>query len=97
VNEPTKEELRHILPQIYRKLVAQHGLQDVFADELAMEVVDVMLLGHMSIRRLKAALETAMANASARAGESDTLLLRPEDVPADNQVRSRDSKIGFIQ
>jgi len=98
VNEPTKEELLHMLPQIYKKLVAQHGLQDVFADELAMEVVDVMLLGHMSIRRLKAALETAMANASARAGESDTkLLLRPEDVPVDNQVRSRDSKIGFIQ
>ncbi|ATX79534.1 ATP-dependent Lon protease [Mariprofundus aestuarium] len=97
VNPPSKDELRQILPQIYEQQVDNHGLQDVFSNKLPSEVIEKMLQSDLSIRRLKAQLESAMAHASIRADHSPApLLLTPEDVPVDNQDQTNSRKIGFI-
>lgn len=97
VSSPNQNDLRKIIPQVYRKTVINHELQSVFSVKLAPDVIDRMLLMNSgSIRRLKSMIEDGLANAAPRAKAGRKISLQVDDVPADMSSEPQRQKIGFI-
>jgi len=97
VNAPSKKDLLKIIPQIFRQTVLQHELQEVFTTEINADVVQALSTQEsVSIRRIKASLETALANAATRVKkDGKKVFLRVEDLPEDRRENVK-MKIGFI-
>ncbi|KON48576.1 AAA family ATPase [Mariprofundus ferrooxydans] len=97
VHAPTQQDLKKIIPQIYRQTVLEHELQEVFTTEVNADVVQALSSQEsISIRRIKASLETALANAAVRVNkDGGKVFLTTEDLPEDGQTNVR-QRMGFI-
>jgi len=97
VNAPSKKDLQKIIPQIYQQTVLEHDLQDVFSTMLDDAVITSLSNQEsISIRRIKASLETALANAATRVKkDGKKVFLIIEDLPEDRRENVK-MKIGFI-
>lgn len=97
VHAPSQKDLQKIIPQIFKQVVLKHALQDVFSTSLDDAVIaSLSTQESISIRRIKATLETALANASVRVKkDGKKVFLTTEDLPEDGQTNVR-QRMGFI-
>jgi len=97
VHAPTQKDLLKIIPQIFRQTVLQHELQEVFTTEINADVVQALSSQEsVSIRRIKASLETALANAAVRVKKGGKkVFLTIEDLPEESE-RNVKQRMGFI-
>jgi len=97
VSAPSKKDLLKIIPQIFRQIILEHELQDVFSTTMNDAIVNKLSTQeHISIRRIKSSLETALANAAVRVKkDGKKVFLTTEDLPEDGQTNVR-QRMGFI-
>jgi len=97
VHAPSQQDLQKIIPQIYHQTVLEHELQEVFATSLDDAVIaSLSTQESISIRQIKASLETALANAAVRVKkDGGKVFLTTEDLPEDGQ-RNVKQRMGFI-
>ncbi|EAU53749.1 AAA family ATPase, partial [Mariprofundus ferrooxydans] len=97
VNAPSKKDLLKIIPHIFRQTVLQHELQEVFTTEINADVVQALSTQEsVSIRRIKASLETALANAAVRVKkDGKKVFLTTEDLPKESEKNVK-QRMGFI-
>ena len=102
VNAPNTNDLRIIVPNMYKKIVRGHGLEAVFAARLSPDVVEKLALSEgISMRRIGSALEAALAHAVGRSHDvrksRRKVKLEVSDVPdVDSNQLNEQQPIGFI-
>ncbi|TLS77924.1 AAA family ATPase [Mariprofundus erugo] len=97
VPAPDANDLRQIIPQLYRQRLVDHGLQEVFDPEIDLRLVDHLATAEAtSIRRIKSLVDTALANAAARIGRTEALMeIAATDLPDSGPAKST-YRIGFV-
>jgi len=97
VHAPSKKDLQKIIPQIFKQVVLKHDLQDVFSTSLDDAVItSLSTQEHISIRRIKSSLETALANAAVRVKkDGKKVFLTTEDLPKESEKNVK-QRMGFI-
>jgi len=73
VRQPTRHDLRLIIPRLYQRMIVEMDMEGIFEEHLSEHVLDFLsTTDGVSIRQLKTMLMTAMSSASARrAGSSE--------------------------
>jgi len=97
VTAPTQQDLIKIIPQIFRQTIIEMELQELF-DTTLNDIVTKSLAAqsNISIRLIKSALESALANAAVRVKEGEgKVSLTAEDLPTDSFEPVK-QKMGFI-
>jgi len=99
VRAPNKNELRKMIPHIYRDLRAENNVEEVLSANISKVVIDKLSsLDGISIRKVKRALDEAQSNAINRAAKPITrkVQVKISDLPKMTiEVPSRQA-IGFI-
>ncbi|TLS78277.1 AAA family ATPase [Mariprofundus erugo] len=97
VPAPDANDLRQIIPQLYRQRLVDHGLQEVFNPEIDSRLVDLLATAEStSIRRIKSMVDTALANAAARIGRTDGCMeITSTDLPEMGPSKQT-YRIGFV-
>jgi len=100
VRAPSSDEMKVIIPNMYKGLIQDKKLNHVFSGCMTNKVVDKLaLMAGSSLRQVKLALDTALSTAAQRyvqnANGGRSLRLRLADLP-DIKPEYEASPIGFI-
>jgi ATP-dependent Lon protease len=102
VKAPSTEDLKLIIPKLYKKMIQEDGLEKIFTVQLGKDVIEKLaLMDGISLRRINASLSEALSNAVERLGydrkTKRKVKLQVSDIPDTEMANENKSNpIGYI-